>query len=70
MGDLDQKPFLKTCKERYSLEEAEVQAFTQCSLWQNNLTNSEWHPFKIVTVNEQPEVCILNTEKLMVLGLS
>ncbi|KAM1165971.1 hypothetical protein ACFX2G_025763 [Malus domestica] len=61
MGDLDQKPFLKACKERYSLEEAEMQAFTQCSLWQNNLTNSEWHPFKIVTVTEQPEE-IVNEE--------
>ncbi|TQE01700.1 hypothetical protein C1H46_012644 [Malus baccata] len=47
MGDLDQKPFMNTCKERFTLEEAQVQASTLCSLWQDNLTNPDWHPFKI-----------------------
>ncbi|KAJ9689281.1 hypothetical protein PVL29_014788 [Vitis rotundifolia] len=50
MGELDEKPFLNTCKQRFSLEEANVQAYTLVSLWQDNLKKPEWHPFKIVEV--------------------
>ncbi|TQD74947.1 hypothetical protein C1H46_039518 [Malus baccata] len=65
MGDLDQKPFMNTCKERFTLEEAQVQASTLCSLWQDNLTNPDWHPFKVTTVNEEPkEILDEEDEKL------
>ncbi|KAB2612722.1 leucine-rich repeat-containing protein [Pyrus ussuriensis x Pyrus communis] len=65
MGDLDQKPFMNTCKERFTLEEAQVQASTLCSLWQDNLTNPDWHPFKVITVNEEPkEILDEEDEKL------
>ncbi|KAK6267735.1 hypothetical protein QUC31_011895 [Theobroma cacao] len=63
MGELDEKAFQNTCKLRYSPDEAAVQATTLCSLWEENLKNPEWHPFKIVNeggnhkeiVNEEDE---------------
>ncbi|PRQ50436.1 hypothetical protein RchiOBHm_Chr2g0133161 [Rosa chinensis] len=48
LGYLDQKPFLDTCKLRFPLEEAQVQAFTLCSLWQKNLKDPNWLPFKVI----------------------
>lgn len=61
MGELDEKPFLNTCKQRFSLEEANVQAYTLVSLWQENLKKPEWHPFKIVEV-EGKTLEIINEE--------
>ncbi|XP_062089970.1 factor of DNA methylation 1-like [Humulus lupulus] len=55
MGDLDQKPFFDICKQRFPFEEAQVQASTLCSLWQEKLKNPSWHPFKVVTSNENHE---------------
>lgn len=46
MGELDEKPFLNVCKQRYSANEATVEAATLCSTWQENLKNPSWHPFK------------------------
>ncbi|KAH7547469.1 hypothetical protein FEM48_Zijuj01G0313400 [Ziziphus jujuba var. spinosa] len=51
MGDLDQRPFINTCKQRYSLEEAQLKASTLCSLWQEQVKDSTWYPFKVVTIN-------------------
>ncbi|KAF2301501.1 hypothetical protein GH714_025167 [Hevea brasiliensis] len=48
MGEIDEKPFLNTFKQRFPPEEAQLQASTQCSLWQQYLNNAEWHPFKII----------------------
>lgn len=65
MGELDEKPFLNTCKQRFSLEEANVQAYTLVSLWQDNLKKPEWHPFKIVEVEgETLEMINEEDEKL------
>ncbi|CAL9010807.1 unnamed protein product [Prunus brigantina] len=61
MGDLDYKPFYNVCKERFSDEEAQVQASTLCSLWQDNLTKTDWHPFKIITVDGNAQE-IINEE--------
>ena len=58
MGELDEKPFLNTCKQRFSLEEANVQAYTLVSLWQDNLKKPEWHPFKIIEVEGKASVCL------------
>ncbi|CAI0420757.1 unnamed protein product [Linum tenue] len=52
MGDLNQKPFLDACKQRFPSEEAGVKALELCSLWQNNLTDSQWYPFKVITSDE------------------
>lgn len=49
------KVFQQKCKERFSGDEAEIKALEMCSLWQENVKNSEWHPFKIVTVEGSSE---------------
>lgn len=56
MGDIDIKPFQNTCKQRFSPDEAMVQASTLCSLWQDNLTDPNWHPFKVVTIDGDSQV--------------
>lgn len=56
MGDIDIKPFQNTCKQKFSPDEAMVQASTLCSLWQDNVTNSNWHPFKVVTIDGDSQV--------------
>lgn len=66
MGDLDYKPFYNVCKERFSDEEAQVQASTLCSLWQDNLTKTDWHPFKIITVDGNAQVYLFYTVKSFV----
>ncbi|XWS16531.1 hypothetical protein CRYUN_Cryun34aG0096600 [Craigia yunnanensis] len=63
MGELDSKAFQDTCKLRFSPDEAAIQASTLCSLWQENVNNSEWHIFKVIEeggntkeiVNEEDE---------------
>ena len=55
MGELDEKPFLKACKERYG-EEAETKALELCSLWQDNLRDANWHPFKMVITGDTVKV--------------
>ena len=59
MGEIDVKPFQNACKQKYSPDEAEVQATAQCSLWQELLKNPNWHPFKIINVGGTHEVCCL-----------
>ncbi|XP_051189999.1 factor of DNA methylation 1 [Lolium perenne] len=51
MGELDEKAFLNACKERYGAE-AETKALELCSLWQDNLRDANWHPFKVVATGE------------------
>lgn len=46
MGILDKKPFLNVCKKKYSANEATAQAATLRSIWQENVEDLAWHPFK------------------------
>ncbi|KDP41984.1 hypothetical protein JCGZ_27002 [Jatropha curcas] len=62
MGEIDQKAFLNTCKQKFATEEAQVQASTLCSLWQENLKDPNWHPFKIVTDAEGKHEEIVDEE--------
>ncbi|VVB11528.1 unnamed protein product [Arabis nemorensis] len=48
MGELNEKPFMKACKQKFSGEEAEVQYAMLCSKWQENLKDSAWYPYKRV----------------------
>ncbi|KAG5036554.1 hypothetical protein AAZX31_07G022800 [Glycine max] len=61
MGELDQKVFVNNCKKRFPLEEAGTKGVELCSLWQENVKNSAWHPFKVVTVDDKAEN-IINEE--------
>ncbi|PPR96383.1 hypothetical protein GOBAR_AA24296 [Gossypium barbadense] len=61
MGELDPKAFHDTCKSRFPPDEAEIQATTLCSSWQENLKNPDWHPFKVIVEGGNPKE-ILNEE--------
>ncbi|CAA7020173.1 unnamed protein product [Microthlaspi erraticum] len=52
MGEVDEKPFLNVCKKRFSADKAAVEAATLCSTWQNNVNDSNWHPFKLDKAKE------------------
>ncbi|CAG7900456.1 unnamed protein product [Brassica rapa] len=65
LGELDEKPFLKACKERFKGEEAEVQYAMLCSKWQESLKDSGWYPFKRVgTEDKMKEVVDEEDEQL------
>ncbi|KAK1402079.1 Factor of DNA methylation 1 [Heracleum sosnowskyi] len=67
MGEIDGKVFQQTCKGRFSPDEAEIKALELCSLWQENMKNPEWHPFKIVSVegnSQHKEIIDPNDEML------
>ncbi|CAN1190735.1 Factor of DNA methylation 1 [Linum perenne] len=58
MGELDLEPFLKLCKQRFSSEEAGVEASKLCSLWQNNLSDSQWYPFKVIATDGNEKLIV------------
>ncbi|KAJ0256684.1 Factor of DNA methylation 5 [Hirschfeldia incana] len=65
LGELDEKPFLKACNKRFKGEEAGVQYAMLCSKWQENLKDSNWHPFKRVgTEDKMKEVVDEGDEQL------
>lgn len=65
MGDLDQKVFLNASKKRFSEEEAGIKGVELCSMWQENVKNTAWHPFKVVKVNDDHVVCIIETHSVL-----
>lgn len=64
MGEIDMKVFQKTCKGRFSPDEADIKASELCTLWQDNLKNPEWHPFKIVSVEGNSQHQVLHFKHL------
>uniref|UniRef100_A0A0D9X4I4 Factor of DNA methylation 1-5/IDN2 domain-containing protein n=1 Tax=Leersia perrieri TaxID=77586 RepID=A0A0D9X4I4_9ORYZ len=68
MGELDEKPFLTACKQRYSVNEAEIKALEFCSEWQEHLKDANWHPFKMVTRGGKTEQ-IINEDDEKLVGL-
>ncbi|XP_043702825.1 factor of DNA methylation 1 [Telopea speciosissima] len=55
MGELDAKPFQNACKQRFPSTEASIKSVELCSLWQEEIRNSGWYPFKIVIANGNPK---------------
>ncbi|CAH8330571.1 unnamed protein product [Eruca vesicaria subsp. sativa] len=53
MGEIDEKPFLKVCKQRFRGENVELQYAMLCSKWQKALKDSAWYPFKRVGAGEK-----------------
>ncbi|XP_050221795.1 factor of DNA methylation 4-like [Mercurialis annua] len=49
MGELDGKPFQAAAKSKFPDEDADVKAGELCSLWDHNLRDPNWHPFKVIT---------------------
>ncbi|KNA14777.1 hypothetical protein SOVF_104600 [Spinacia oleracea] len=48
LGQLDSMSFVEACKRKYPIEIAEVKAVELCSLWEANLKDPDWHPFKTI----------------------
>ncbi|KAK9101792.1 hypothetical protein Sjap_019046 [Stephania japonica] len=51
MGELESKPFLNACMQKYPAE-AVSKSVKLCSLWQEHIKNSKWYPFKVVSLKE------------------
>ncbi|GMH14309.1 hypothetical protein Nepgr_016150 [Nepenthes gracilis] len=58
MGEINEKAFVTLCKQRFRADEALIKASELCSLWQENLKKSEWHPFKITVIDGKTEEII------------
>ncbi|GAU12752.1 hypothetical protein TSUD_122450 [Trifolium subterraneum] len=63
MGELDIKPFIDDMKKQYNGDEVGIRAIELHSLWEDNIKNPNWHPFKIIAsdglmkqvINEEDE---------------
>ncbi|KAL9250062.1 Factor of DNA methylation 1-like protein [Drosera capensis] len=58
MGEINEKAFVSACKQKFRGEEAQIKASELCSLWQENLKDPAFHPFKIVENNGKAEEVI------------
>ncbi|KMT10095.1 hypothetical protein BVRB_5g118580 [Beta vulgaris subsp. vulgaris] len=65
MGEIDERAFVAECKKRFTVDEALIKASEGCSLWQENLKDPAWHPFRIIEHNgKTDEVINEDDEKL------
>ncbi|CAK9133596.1 unnamed protein product [Ilex paraguariensis] len=51
MGQVNWKPFWDICSQKYSGGDWEDQSAKLCSLWEENVRNPHWQPFKKVKIN-------------------
>ncbi|PIA26839.1 hypothetical protein AQUCO_08700016v1 [Aquilegia coerulea] len=51
MGELNSKPFRDVCMQKFSGEDLESISIELCSLWQENIKNQQWFPFKTIQMN-------------------
>ncbi|KAL6622477.1 hypothetical protein ACP70R_032356 [Stipagrostis hirtigluma subsp. patula] len=58
MGRLSYEPFQQACLEKFPPEEAEAKASELHQVWQDQLMNSDWDPFRTVTVGGIQEVIV------------
>lgn len=66
MGEIDEKAFVSESKKRFIDDEVLIKASEGCSLWQENLKDPAWHPFRIIETNGKTEEIIKeDDEKLM-----
>ncbi|KAL8502070.1 hypothetical protein ACS0TY_021259 [Phlomoides rotata] len=69
MGEIDPKAFKKACKQRFPPEDSETKALELCSLWQENLRNPHWHPFRVVKNGTGIHQALLNEDDELLRGL-
>ena len=53
MGELDSKPFIAAAKRNGFSKKETIKL---ASLWENNLRDPNWHPFKVITVDGKLKV--------------
>ncbi|MCL7048819.1 hypothetical protein MKW94_005463 [Papaver nudicaule] len=53
MGELNEKPFRDICIQKFQTSDWETKSAELCSLWQNNIQDSEWYPYKHVTIDNE-----------------
>ncbi|KAI3842144.1 hypothetical protein MKX03_020000 [Papaver bracteatum] len=53
MGELNEKPLRDICIKKFSSTEWETKSAELCSLWQKKIQDSEWYPYKHVTIDEK-----------------
>ena len=58
MGELDIRPFFEAMKEKYNEETAQEKASELCSLWEEDLRDPAWQPFKVIVVDGNAQVFI------------
>ena len=56
MGEINEKTFVNECKKRFKGDDVLTKAGVGCSMWQENLKDPAWHPFKIVHNDGKTEV--------------
>ncbi|XP_020577719.1 factor of DNA methylation 5-like [Phalaenopsis equestris] len=66
MGALDAKVFQALCNEKFLKEEADVKATLLCSEWEEHLRNPDWHPFKVIMVNNKEEEVLREDDEKLV----
>ncbi|KAJ8443152.1 hypothetical protein Cgig2_005703 [Carnegiea gigantea] len=65
MGELNSKPFSDACALKFSEEDWEIKSAEICSLWEEYLKDSHWHPFKHSIIDgKQQEVIDESDERL------
>ncbi|KQK08725.1 hypothetical protein BRADI_2g43550v3, partial [Brachypodium distachyon] len=68
MGDLDLKSLVVACEHKLSKGDALVSAEILYSKWGVEITNPEWHPFRVIMENgEEKEILHEDDEKLRAL---
>ncbi|KAM0906947.1 hypothetical protein ACQ4PT_016476 [Festuca glaucescens] len=70
MGQLDERPFQLACKRKFRDDDAEGQAASLVSSWQEEIQKTCWHPFTTIQVDrEDKEIVDDNDPKLSQLRL-
>jgi hypothetical protein len=59
MGEFNTKSFIDAMKKRYNEDEAELRGEELWSLWEENINDPNWNPFKVVFVYGVPKVCFV-----------
>ena len=58
VGELDLKAFSNVCRQKFPKDDAEAESIKLCSKWQNEISNTNWHPFIVAMVNGKESVRI------------